>query len=282
MNERYGYQTAHGAWRCPLCPRMTFGRSIAACEGDRWLDDVDGGWIVNEDDDVPHHESVLRPLTLTSGDPMSTEAIAWLVQMNGGGTSRQQRWVTLDEARAAVYAEPPTDYTVTPLVAAPPAQTVEEVREMLHRYAGARVVAAGEAATLEVRLLSLLSCAAPATDGLEAAARLVENFAAKHYPPDVFTPDGTTVDAQSARAIRAVLPAIASDIRALAALPEGAPTYSELVEALRLYGDDSEYHIDVLGPCGIGADRDENGDFGARARALLSRIPTPENADASA
>jgi hypothetical protein len=50
-----------GGWRCPFCPRMTYGRSVRACEGDRWFEDGSDEPIFNEDDDVPHHGPVVRP-----------------------------------------------------------------------------------------------------------------------------------------------------------------------------------------------------------------------------
>ena len=51
------------------------------------------------------------------------------------------------------------------------------------------------------------------TAALEEAAVIAERFV-DHYPEDIFTPEGTSVDAQSARVIRSMAPVIASEIRA--------------------------------------------------------------------
>lgn len=61
---------------------------------------------------------------------------------------------------------------------------------------------------------------------IEACARVVDMYAA-HYPLDVFPAPpagehGTTVDSCSAAALRAVLPEVARDIRALK-IPQGSP-----------------------------------------------------------
>lgn len=48
--------------------------------------------------------------------------------------------------------------------------------------------------------------------GAEKAAVVVESFA-RHYPGDIFDPEGTSVDAASARVIRILCPAIVVGIR---------------------------------------------------------------------
>jgi hypothetical protein len=87
---------------------------------------------------------------------------AWLVE----GPSGMQTPMT-DRVSAAGYREM-EGFTVTPLIAAPPAQTVEEVRAMIARFASLCVMAEHssaaeleEADAIEGRLLSIVSCAAP-------------------------------------------------------------------------------------------------------------------------
>lgn len=89
--------------------------------------------------------------------------IAWMVETEGGG-----RWVVWDRE----YADARNDQrlpraTVTPLIAAPPAQTIAEVREMLARFAALSAMAEHsskseleEADAIEARLLSIVSFAA--------------------------------------------------------------------------------------------------------------------------
>lgn len=57
-------------------------------------------------------------------------------------------------------------------------------------------------------------------------------------------------------------------VQALVLAPpeDGRPTYAELVQALRFYGEE----------CEDGNDRDEHGCLGKRARDLLSRIPAED------
>jgi hypothetical protein len=132
------------------------------------------GWAVSPDMyRIAAEEAAAEILTMAAtkaahpeGGPVSAGVIAWLVQ---GHTPA--RTVTLDEKAAEAYRAT-EGFTVTPLIAAPPAQAVEEVREILREY-GTLWESYNEAGPvemnqidaevedLEARLLLLLSCAAP-------------------------------------------------------------------------------------------------------------------------
>jgi acyl-CoA reductase-like NAD-dependent aldehyde dehydrogenase len=121
------------------------------------------------------------------------EPLAWLVEDCGAGVREEFRF-----RRAFLHASelPPPEiaeqFTVTPLIAAPPAQTVAEVQEMLNAFTGAfcgveyatsdaeRARLLAEADAIEDRLLSIVSCAAPpegAPSARDVAALLVEAVA---------------------------------------------------------------------------------------------------------
>lgn len=153
---------------------------------------------------------------------MSAEPLAWLVEVLYDDGEIMHRYVRFDHA-AIPRLQSLAQFTVTPLVAAPPQQSVEEVRGLLWDFAN-EVAMLGRgggddrhAAAMQARLLSLLSCAAP---------------------------------------------------------PEGAPTYAELVDALR--------EIVEEGFPALCADMERRYDVppiqvalkgSSRARAMLSRIP---------
>ena len=144
--------------------------------------------------------------------------IVWLVEAPRYPDFRSWAWTKADADFQASNG-----YTVTPLVAAPPPQTVEEAREFVERLLGL------------------------ALGGIHGAQSLAEFKEAKE------------------RLVTAV---------ACAAPPEGAPSYSEITEALRQCMEACRSNL------AYAARKDEQVLHAAflRADAMLSRIPKMENA----
>jgi hypothetical protein len=180
--------------------------------------------------------------------------IAWMVDNGEGG------FVALHESSVQVYRE--KGWSITPLVAAPSPQTVEEVREMLERYVTLRTKRVGTSAVREVRaverhLLSLLSHAA-AREGGDGEYACPHGTAPRracalcnpvtHFQQGRSFTDEDVWNAFAAGAMEARTNGGAPDDElifrsadayvkslhlACAAPPEGAPTYAEIVESLR-------------------------------------------------